>query len=124
MKKIHLEFPLSCKSRNMIWDMVGVPGGMEAWMADEIIVSDDKYTFCWGDERREAQLIAKRIGTYVRFHWLDESPKTFFELRINYSELTGSFTLEVTEQTDDEDVEGLKQLWEGYADTLSRVAGV
>ena len=110
----------------MIWDMVGTPGGLEAWMADRITEEEEGvYTFCWGgNDTRKAVLIAKRIGTYVRFHWTDEGPKTFFELRITFSELTNTYVLEVTEQTDDEDTEALIQLWESFTENLSRRAGV
>ena len=126
MEKIHLEFPLNSNSRAMIWDMVGTTGGLEAWMADRVTEDEDGiYTFSWGRyETRRAVLVSKRIGTYVRFHWTDESPKTFFEMRITFSELTNTYVLEITEQTDDEDIEGLTQLWESYADNLSRRAGV
>jgi len=126
MEKIHLEFPLNSNSRAMIWDMVGTPGGLEAWMADRITEEEEGvYTFSWGgNDTRKAVLIAKRIGTYVRFHWTDEGPKTFFELRITFSELTNTYVLEVTEQTDDEDTEALIQLWESFAENLSRRTGV
>lgn len=125
MEKIHLEFPLRSNSRTMIWDMVGTRGGLEAWMADRIIEKDGVFTFCWGNnETRDAELLAQRVGIYIRMRWLDESPKNYFELRIQHNDLTNSFTLEVTELTDDEDVEGLTQLWEGYAEKLSRVTGV
>lgn len=125
MEQVHLEIPLSSKSRPMIWDAIGNVAGLEAWMADRIMYKDDVYTFCWGnDEQREAVQTGKRIGTYVRFHWLDEGPKTYFELRVNYSELTHSFALEITEVTDDDDVEGLTQLWESYAEKLIKVTGL
>ena len=93
-------------------------------MADRITESDGIYTFSWGGgETRQAVLIAKRTGTYVRFHWTDEGPRTFFELRISFNEMTNTFVLEVIEQTDDEDTEGLTQLWESFVDKLTR-AGI
>ena len=125
MEKVHIEIPLSSKSRTMIWDKIATVGGLEAWMADRIKCEGNAYTFYWGrDEEREAVQIAQRLGTYIRFHWVDEGPKTFFEFRLNYSELTHSFMLEITEQTDDEDVEGLTQLWESLGEKLVRVTGL
>ena len=29
-------------------------------------------------ETREAELLGCREGVYIRFHWLDEGPKTYF----------------------------------------------
>ncbi len=126
MEKIHLEFPLNSNSRSMIWDRVGTTGGMEAWMADRITEdAEGVYTFHWGrNETRQAVLVSKRIGTYVRFHWTDEPPRTYFELRISFNELTNTYILEVTEQTSDEDIEGLTQLWESFAEKLTRRGGI
>ncbi len=94
-------------------------------MADKITEHGDIYTFEWGkDETREAQLLGCREGVYIRFHWLDEGPKTYFELRINASELTKAHVLEITEIARDEDEEDLKQMWESQMEDLRRVAGL
>ena len=125
MERVHLEIPLSSKSRPMIWDKIGTVGGLEAWMADRIKCEGNVFTFYWGDdEERQAVQTGQRIGTYIRFRWLDEDPKTYFELRVNFSELTHSYTLEITELTDDDDVEGLTQLWESYGEKLVRATGL
>jgi hypothetical protein len=125
MKKIHLEYPLNGKSRNIIWNFIGTIDGLEAWMADKIVEHDGIYTFYWGkDETRDAELLACREGIYIRFHWLDEAPKTYFELRINASELTKALVLEITEQTRDEEEADLIQMWESQMEDLRRVAGL
>lgn len=122
---VHLEIPLSCTSRTMIWEYIGTVAGLEAWMADRITCEDNVYTFCWGDhEKRQAVLVGQRIGTYIRFRWLDEGPKTFFEFRVHYSELTHSYMLEIKERSDDDDVEGLTQLWESHGEQLVRATGL
>ena len=125
MKKIHLEYPLNGNARNIIWDFIGTTGGLEAWMADKITEHGDKYIFQWGkDETREAQLLGCREGIYIRFHWLDEAPKTYFELRINVSELTKAHILEITELSRNEEESDLKQMWESQMEELRRVAGL
>ena len=94
-------------------------------MADKIVEHDGIYTFYWGkDETRDAELLACREGIYIRFHWLDEAPKTYFELRINASELTKALVLEITEQTRDEEEADLIQMWESQMEDLRRVAGL
>ena len=125
MTKIHLEYPLNGSSRNIIWDFIGTPGGLEAWMADKITERDGVYTFCWcKDETRQAEMLGCREGVYVRFHWLDEGPKTYFELRINASELTKAHVLEITEISRNEDEGDLVQMWESQMEELRRVAGL
>lgn len=85
-------------------------------MADKIVERNGVYTFQWGkDETREAELMGRREGAYIRFHWLDEGPKTYFELRINVSALT---------KAHNEEEEDLKQMWESQMEELRRVAGL
>ena len=125
MEKVHLQYPLHGNSRNIVWDFIGTTGGLEAWMADKITERDGIYTFMWGkDETREAELMGRREGAYIRFHWLDEGPKTYFELRINVSELTKAHVLEITEIARNEEEEDLRQMWERQMDELRRVAGL
>ena len=123
MTKIHLEYPINGNTRNIVWNFVGTTGGLEAWMADKITERKGIYTFQWGkDETREAELLGCREGVYIRFHWLDEGPKTYFELRINVSELTKAHVLEVTEISRNEELEDLTQMWESQIEELRRVA--
>ena len=125
MTKIHLEYPLNGNSRNIVWNFIGTTGGLEAWMADKIVERGEIYTFCWGrDEVREAELLGRREGVYIRFHWLDEGPKTYFELRINVSELTKAHVLEITEVSRNEEEGDLVQMWESQMEELRRVAGL
>ena len=125
MTKIHLEYPLNGNSRNIVWNFIGTTGGLEAWMADKIVEREDVSVFCWGkDEVREAELLGRREGVYIRYHWLDEGPKTYFELRINVSELTKAHVLEITEVSRNEDEGDLIQMWESQMEELRRVAGL
>ena len=125
MTKIHLEYPLNGNSRNIVWNFIGTTGGLEAWMADKIVERGEIYTFCWGrNEVREAELLGRREGVYIRFHWLDEGPKTYFELRINVSELTKAHVLEITEVSRNEEEGDLVQMWESQMEELRRVAGL
>ena len=124
MTKIHLEYPINGSSRSIVWNFIGTTGGLEAWMVDKITERKGVYTFQWGkDETREAELLGCREGVYIRFHWLDEGPKTHFELRINVSELTKAHVLEVTEISRNENQEDLTQMWESQIEELRRVAG-
>ncbi len=123
MTKIHLEYPLVGNARNIVWNLIGTTGGLEAWMADKITEKDGVYTFQWGkDETREAELLGCREGAYIRFRWLDEAPKTYFELRINVSELTKAHALEITEVSRNEEEADLAQMWESQIEELRRLA--
>ena len=125
MTKIHLEYPINGSSRNIVWNFIGTIGGLEAWMADKITETNGVYTFHWGkDETREAEIQGCREGVYIRLHWIDEGPKTYFELRINVSELTKAHVLEIIEISRNEEEEDLVQMWENLMEELRRVAGL
>ena len=83
------------------------------------------FTFYWGKtEKRVAHLVAQRNGVYVKFRWEDESPNTYFEMRISYNELTRENTLEVTDFADKGETEDQKELWNSQIENLRRQSGM
>ena len=83
------------------------------------------FCFRWGKtEVRTAELINSRTDSFVRFHWTDEEPRTFFELKIYYIELTNDHTLEITDFAEDGEEDDLTNLWDSQIEELRRVCGV
>lgn len=120
-EKVVFEYPLSSSSVSMIWDSISTAPGLAAWFADDVEVTGKTYIFKWGkQESRYADLTNCRQNTYVRFHWHDEDPGTFFELRILRNELTGSYTLEVTDFALKGESEDSRSLWDSSVDALRR----
>lgn len=121
MTKVVLEYALSSQSVPMIWDAIATAPGLGAWFADSVKAEGKMFSFVWGKhESREAELINCRQNTYVRFHWLDEGPGTFFELRIIKNELTQVYTLEVTDFAEVGYEEDIRSLWDTSIDALKR----
>jgi len=125
-EKIHIEQLLNATSRNIIWSTISTPIGLESWFADRIKVTDKTFTFIWGKtEIREAEIIAIRANSFIRFHWLDDDDeKTYFELKMNYNELTGDYVLEITDFADPEELDDQKELWNSQIDALRRSSGM
>ena len=87
-EKVRFEYELSSQSIPMIWEAVATAPGMASWFADQAAAEGKLFTFSWGrHETRQAELINCRQSTYVRFHWTDEEPGTYFEIRIHKNEL-------------------------------------
>lgn len=83
------------------------------------------FSFRWGKtEMRTAELINSRTDSFVRFHWTDEEPRTFFELKIYYIELTNDHTLEITDFAEEGEEDDLTKLWDSQIEELRRVCGV
>ena len=125
-KKICIEYPLNGTSGTIIWNALGTPHGLETWFADKVEAHTAKqYIFKWDkSEEKSATLLSMRAGNYVRFHWNDEEQGTFFELRIDYNELTESYTLIIIDFATPDEADDLKELWDSQVERLRRLCGV
>lgn len=124
-KKIHLEYLLNATSKNILWEAISTPIGLESWFADKVLHKDKRVTFCWGKtEKREAELVGVRAYSYIRFHWLDAPrEREYFELKMTNSELTNDFVLEITDFAAEDEADDVRELWESQVETLRRTCG-
>lgn len=124
-EKIHLEYLLNPTSKNLIWSAISTPTGLEEWFADKVLSNDKIVTFFWGKtEKRQAEIIAIRAYSFIRFRWLDEgSEREYFEIRMSNNELTNDYVIEVIDFAHSDEVDDQKELWDSQIDTLRRAYG-
>ena len=124
-QKIRLEYLLNATSKNILWTAISTPTGLEGWFADRVQSDDRTVAFYWGKaEKRDAEIVAIRAYSFIRFHWLDdENPREYFELKMTNSELTNDFVLEITDFAGAGEEDDLRELWESQVDTLRRTCG-
>lgn len=124
-EKIHLEYLLNPTSKNLIWSAISTPSGLEDWFADKVISNDKIVTFFWGKtEKRQAEIVAIRSFSYIRFRWLDdENERDYFEIRMTNNELTNDYVIEVVDFAYPDETEDFRELWNSQIDTLRRVYG-
>lgn len=124
-KKIHLEYLLNATSKSILWSAISTPTGLEGWFADRVQSEEKRVAFFWGKaEKREAEIVAMRAYSFIRFHWLDdENERDYFELKMSNSELTNDYVLEITDFADADEVTDLEELWESQVETLRRTCG-
>ena len=119
--KVVLEYGLSSQSVPMIWEAIATAPGLTSWFADDVQTDGKNFSFQWGKhESRTAELINCRQNTSVRFHWIDDEPGTFFEMRIHKNDLTSNYSLEVTDFADSDDEMDVRSLWDSSIDALRR----
>ena len=130
-QRIDIEYPLTTKSPNIIWEQISSPHGLERWLADHVTEDNGVFTFTWGEpwteqDIRKAQLIEYVKYDHIRLKWEydDEEEDTYWEMRIAKSELTNYLNLLITDFADDDDADGLKILWESNLDRLHRSSGL
>ena len=124
-EKIHLEYALNATSKSILWSAISTPEGLEGWFADSVDSKDKELTFHWGkSESRCAEVITLRPFSHIRFRWMDsEFDREYVELKMNYSELTNDYVLEITDFTFAGEVDDLQELWDSQVDTLRRTCG-
>mgnify|MGYP003398606019 FL=1 len=124
-QKVHLEYPLNATSKSILWSAISTPSGLEGWFADRVENKEKEFIFYWGkSENRSAELLSQRPFSYIRFRWLDsEFEQEYVELKMNYSELTNDYVLEIIDFTFAGEEDDLQELWDSQVDTLRRTCG-
>ena len=131
-QRIDIEYPLTTESPNIVWEQISSAHGLERWLADHVTEEDGVFVFTWGEpwteqDIRRAQLIEYVKYDHIRLQWdedEDEGENVYWEMRIEKSDLTGHLNLLITDFADDDDVDGLKILWESNLDRLHRASGL
>ena len=124
-QKFTSEFMLKGSSLSSIWNLISTPGGLASWFAPMVSADNDLYTFRWSKtEMRQARLTHARTNLYIRFHWMDEEPYTYFELRIVQNAVTQHLVLEITDWAEPDDLQDIQDLWAADVEKLRRIGGL
>lgn len=121
--KYILEFNMKGTPASLLWMYVATPNGLNQWFADEVEQDGKHFTFYWDKYPTEAVQLSVRLGERVKFRWLDDDDKSYFEFKITISELTGYTQLSVTDFAHEDEEEEAKALWEKQIKTLKRKLG-
>lgn len=119
-----LEYQIN-SSPEVLFEFISTASGLEKWFAKKVYVEEDIFTFTWEEnEMQRAKLMIIKDDEYVRFHWLDEPEKRYFEFRIEVDDLTGEVGLIVSDFADTkEEYEESRMLWNSEIHDLQLVVG-
>ena len=122
--KFEMEFPIKV-SQKLLFQYISTPSGLSEWFADNVNSRGEIFIFIWNDSEESAKLIKKINNEKIQFQWLDdEETDCYFELRIQFDEITKDVSLIVTDFAEDEDeVEESKLLWTNQISDLKKVLG-
>tara|TARA_Y200000002_G_scaffold85972_1_gene68432 strand:+ start:2760 stop:3149 length:390 start_codon:yes stop_codon:yes gene_type:complete len=122
--KFEMEFPIKV-SQKLLFQYISTPSGLSEWFADNVNSRGEIFIFIWDDSEESAKLIRKNNNEKIQFQWLDdEDSNYYFELRIQFDEITKDVSLIVTDFADDEEeVEESKLLWTNQISDLKKVLG-
>jgi len=132
MQKLTIEYPLRTKSPKLVWDMISNAAGLQKWIADKVVATDDILTFTWGHpwterDTKQSRIIDIKTFEHIRMLWdyHEETPEAYWEMRIEQSDLTGQLNLLITDYAADDDEEAdLRGIWDDNLERLHRVSGL
>ena len=122
--KFEMEFPIKV-SQKLLFQYISTPSGLSEWFADNVNSRGEIFIFIWDDSEESAKLIRKINNEKIQFQWLDnEETDYYFELRIQFDEITKDVSLIVTDfAEDEEEVDESKLLWTNQIFDLKKVLG-
>ena len=122
--KFEMEFPIKV-SQKLLFQYISTPSGLSEWFADNVNSRGEIFIFIWDDSEESAKLIKKINNEKIQFQWLDdEETDYYFDLRIQFDEITKDVSLIVTDYAEDEEeVEESKLLWTNQISDLKKVLG-
>ena len=122
--KFEMEFPIKV-SQKLLFQYISTPSGLSEWFADNVNSRGEIFIFIWDDSEESAKLIRKTNNEKIQFQWLDdEETDYYFELRIQFDEITKDVSLIVSDfAEDEEEVEESKLLWTNQISDLKKVLG-
>ena len=117
-------------SIKMLYPYIQSASGLAEWFADDVKINniDKTYTFVWDHEQRKAKQVAHRTNHFARFEFLPEDPDdvkdpAYFELRLEFNELTQSVFLKVVDYSTMNDLVELRELWDDLIHNLRKTVG-
>jgi uncharacterized protein YndB with AHSA1/START domain len=120
----------------MVYPYISTPQGLEEWFAERVEVLNDKFLCIhWDNDQHIAKIVSQRNNSMIRYQFVENmdeaTSKTrakkkdanFLELKLNYSELTDTTYLVITDYSEMNDEEVLEELWDGLIETLREKLG-
>jgi len=119
-----IEYELN-SSPDVLFEFISTPGGLEKWFADRVYIIEGNFIFNWEDgEKRLAKQVGIKEKEWVRFHWLDEADKRYFEFKIVIDDLTSEVALIVSDFADNpRELEESTRLWNQQINDLHHSIG-
>lgn len=116
-------------SPKILYYYLQTAGGLAQWFADDVkVIPEMIFSFIWENEEHKAKQMNVRFNHSVKYEYLPEMPNdktdpSYFELRVEWNELTQTSFLYVTDYSDFGDSDELQQFWHGMIGNLKDLVG-
>ncbi len=125
LKKVKyiIEYTLKT-SPKVLFERISTPSGLSEWFADDVDIKNDVFTFIWQGSSQQAELLTIKPEKYVKFRWLDDTEKNYFEFKIEVLDVTGGVSLYITDFAEEAEIVEAKELWNSSIMELKHALGI
>lgn len=124
MKRIPVDLEYIFKaSPAILYKFLTSPACLVRWFAEGCDINGDTYTFTWDGSDEDAEVVDDVENEKIRFIWEDAEEGEYLEFRMYRSPVTEETVLEITDFTDEKEVDDLRRLWDAQIKNLRQETG-
>jgi uncharacterized protein YndB with AHSA1/START domain len=124
MKRIPVDLEYIFKaSPAILYKFLTTPACLVRWFCDGVDINGDVYTFTWNGSDEDAEVVDDIEEEKIRFVWEDAPDGEYLEFRMYRSPVTEETVLEITDWTEEKEVDDLKRLWDSQIKNLRQETG-
>ena len=127
MEKIKFEQEYLLKtSPKVLNNMLMTPSGLSEWLADDVNIKEDIYTFIWNGSEEKARLLGKKSNEFIRFKWIEDEENgidSYLEMRFTVDPMTKEVVFLLTSFAEEDELEEVQLYWENTIGELKRIIG-
>lgn len=122
------EFEVNASAK-AIYEYLTNPNYLSQWFDADVSTNEEEiYDFVWDDTSHLAKIISHRHNRQVKYEFLDENAErqedpAYIDFRIEENDMTGSTFIHVTDYSEMNSEDDLKDLWTGLIAQLREVMG-
>lgn len=124
MKRIPVDLEYIFKaSPAILYKFLTTPACLVRWFCDGVDINGDIYTFTWNGSDEDAEVVDDIEEEKIRFVWEDADEGEYLEFRMYRSPVTEETVLEITDWTEEKEVDDLRRLWDSQIKNLRQETG-
>lgn len=127
-RRFEMEYPINA-SPNLLFPYLSSASGLARWFCDDVRLDPDhRLNMVWDKQNHYAEIALKRPGRSIRYVFLDDSKQPlldadYLDFSLEYSKITDSVFLRVTDYSDHDSEQERLELWDGLVGKLREQVG-
>ena len=127
-RRFEMEYPINASPR-LLFPYLSSASGLSQWFCDDVRLDPDhRLNMVWDKQNHYAEIALQRPGRSIRYVFLDERKQplndaNYLDFSLEYSKITDSVFLRVTDYSDHGDDKEQQELWDSLVGKLREQVG-